>query len=95
MVYVTRKAEAYKIGKEFFRLSKKNFPLSSNLYKNTVTLSCSCKPNVANSINRSNTKNSGIIKVLGPLNEIVSIKLIAPLRGNINMNIRWSYIAAD
>ena len=39
-----------KLGNEFFSLLKKNFPLSSNLYKifnnNNVKLSYSCMPNV-------------------------------------------------
>ena len=41
-------AIANKLGKEFFRLLKKNFLLLSNLYKifnNNVKLSYSCMPN--------------------------------------------------
>ena len=52
-------AIANKLGKEFFRLLKKNFPPLSNQYKifkmNHVKLSYSCMPNVANLIN-NNTK---------------------------------------
>ena len=44
-------AEAYKIGKKFFRLLKKNFTSLSSLYKifnrNTIELSYSTMPNVA------------------------------------------------
>ena len=47
-----------KIGKEFFRLLKKNFPPSSSLYKifnrNTIKLSYNTKPNVTS--NKSNIK---------------------------------------
>ena len=49
-----------KIGKEFFRL-KKNFPHLNKLYKtfnkNSVKSNYGCMPNVANLINKSNTKN--------------------------------------
>ena len=53
-------AVANKIGKEFFRLLKKNFPPSSNHYKifnkNNVKLSYSCMPIKANLINKGNSK---------------------------------------
>ena len=46
--------------KEFFKLLKKNFPPSNNQYKifnkNNVKLSYSSIPNVANLINRINSK---------------------------------------
>ena len=52
-------AVAYKLRKEFFRLLKKNFPLSNKLYKifnkNTVKLNY-YMPNVSNLINKSNTE---------------------------------------
>ena len=42
------------LGKELFRLLKKNFPLTNKLHKifnkNTVRLNYSCMPNVANLI---------------------------------------------
>ena len=51
---------ASKLGKEFFRLLKKNFPPSNNLYKifnkNCVKLSYRYMHNVVNLIDRSNTK---------------------------------------
>ena len=55
-------AIANKSGKEFFRLLKKNFTLLINLYKifnkNNIKLSYSCMPNVANLINKSNSKKT-------------------------------------
>ena len=52
--------EANKIGKEFFRLLKEDFPLSRNVCKifdkNMVELSSSCKPNVAKLINKIKPK---------------------------------------
>ncbi len=66
-----------KIGKDFFRLLKKNFPLSSNLCKifnkNTFKLSYICILNKVNLVNRSNTKISEINNVLSPLNVIASL----------------------
>ena len=51
-----------KLEKEFLRLSKKNFPLLSILYKifnkNNVKLNYSCMLNVENLINKSNTKKT-------------------------------------
>ena len=71
-----------KIRKEFFRLLKKNFPLSSCLYKifntNTIKLSYCTMPNMASLINKSNIKNLGIINILSPLNATVLIKLMVP-----------------
>ena len=52
-------AIANKLGKKFFRLLKKNFPSSSNLYKisnKNIKLSYSLLPDVGNLINKSNTK---------------------------------------
>ena len=83
-------AVAYKLGKEFFILLKKNFPRSSNLcrifYRNTVKLSYSCMPNVANLINENNTKNPGINNVLSSLNAIALRKPLVPSKANVNMN---------
>ena len=78
-------AIANKLGKEFFRLLKKNFHPLSNLYKmsnkNNVRLSHSCMPNVANLIKINNIKKIlGISSMLSPLNAIVSLKPIAPTR---------------
>ena len=64
-----------KLGKEFFRLLKKNFPLSSNLCKifnkNNVKLSYSCMPNVANLFNNSNAKKLRNNQRAEPLNATV------------------------
>ena len=53
-------AVANKIGKEFFRLLKKNFLSSNSLYKishrSTIKLSYSTLPKVASLINKSNIK---------------------------------------
>ena len=68
--------------KEFFRLLKKNFLPSSNLYKifnkKTIKLSYSYMPNVENLINKSNTKYSGINDTLSPLNATALIRPFVP-----------------
>lgn len=55
-------AIAIKIGREIFRILKKNFPPSNVLHKifnkNTVKLSCSCMLNMANWINKYYTKKT-------------------------------------
>ena len=53
-------AVAYKMGKEFLRLLKKNFPLSNSQYKifnKMIKSSYRAMPNVASLINKSNIKN--------------------------------------
>ena len=84
-------AIANKIGKEFFRLLKKNFLLLNNLYKifnrNMIKLSYSTMPHVTSLINKSNNKKLGIINVLSPLNAILQIKRIATSRGSVNLSV--------
>ena len=46
------------LGKDFFKLLKRNFPATEPLYnisnEHSIKLSCSCMPNINNIINRSN-----------------------------------------
>ena len=82
---------ANNIDKEFLKILWKNFLPTSSLYKifnkNNIKLSYSCIPNVANLINKSNTKNVWINNLRSLLNAIALIKLIAPLGVNVNMKV--------
>ena len=84
-------AVANKLGEVFLRLLKKSFPPSSNLYKifnkNNVKSSSSYMPNVANLIDQSNAKISGISNTLSRLNAIALMKLLVLSRGNVDMNV--------
>ena len=54
------------LGKEFFKILKRNFPSGSQLYKifnkNCIKLSYSCMPNINGIINRSNIAKLGTKK---------------------------------
>ena len=73
------------LGKEFFKLSKRNFPSGSQLHKifnkNCVKLSYSCMPNINGIINRSN-----IAKLSKEKNKVIDkcncrYKVRCPLEG--------------
>ena len=62
---------ANNLGKEFFKLLKRNFPSGSQLHKifnkNCVKLSYSCMPNINGRINRSN-----IVKLSKEKNKVIA-----------------------
>ena len=82
-------AIANKLGKKFFRLFKKNFPQSSNLYKifkNNVKLNNSCMPKVANLINKINIKKlSNKLLIKPPKCNCINKTLAPPTQGEMSV----------
>ena len=75
---------ANNIGKEFLKILWKNIPPTSSLYKifnKNVKLSYNCVPNVANFINKSNTKKLMNKQCREPLKYNCINKTDCPLRG--------------
>ena len=94
-------AIANKLGKEFFTLWKKKFSPSNNRYKifskNTVKLTNSCMPNMANLINKSNTKKALIRPNVNMNVKCIKCRCLANNSSSNNNNsngkksIRWFY----
>ena len=87
------------LGKEFFKLLKRNFPCGNPLHKifnkNCVKLSYSCMPNINGMINKSNVakQSKEKNKVIAKYN--CRDKIDARWKANVNKNvwcIKWKYI---